>query len=158
MAEWINTARYIREKLPSEAKLAVHDVGVLGYLTPNPLFDLEGLLSPEVAFLRADSSLSLEEKEKRIVEKVWQAGCEYLVIHRWYKRRIASLPVELLDEGREGRMMSVWKILSPAEVAAEMGRCSLPIEEAGSEFKLQFGAGHHEAIRKRGLRKRPAPV
>ena len=121
MAEWVNTARDVREHLPPEAKLAVHDVGVLGYLTPNPLFDLEGLLSPEVAFLRADSSLSPEEKEARIVQQVRRAGCEYLVIHRWYKRRIASLPVELIDEGREGRMMSVWKILPPTQTASDLG-------------------------------------
>lgn len=121
MAEWINTARHVRRNLAPDAKLAVHDVGALSYLTANPLFDLEGLLSPEVALLRADPDMPPEEKERRIVRRIQRAGCKYLVIHRWYRRRIASLPAELMDEGREGQRMSVWKILPPPGAPAETG-------------------------------------
>lgn len=41
-------ARWLESRLPPEAVLAVNDVGAMGYLLPNRLLDLAGLVTPEV--------------------------------------------------------------------------------------------------------------
>lgn len=40
---------WIREHLPPEARLGVHDVGLIGYLTGRPLYDVVGLTTPGAA-------------------------------------------------------------------------------------------------------------
>ncbi|GIV82118.1 MAG: hypothetical protein KatS3mg051_1472 [Anaerolineae bacterium] len=46
--EMVATAKWIRANLPTDELLAVHDIGALGYFAPRPIFDLAGLVSPEV--------------------------------------------------------------------------------------------------------------
>lgn len=46
--EMVTTAEWIAANLPTDALLAVHDIGAVGYLAPRPLLDLAGLVSPEV--------------------------------------------------------------------------------------------------------------
>lgn len=46
--EMVATARWVREHLSTRELLAVHDIGALGYFAPRPIFDLAGLVSPEV--------------------------------------------------------------------------------------------------------------
>ena len=42
-------ARWLAERLPPEAVLAVNDIGAVGYLLPNRLIDLAGIANPELA-------------------------------------------------------------------------------------------------------------
>lgn len=52
-SEMVATAKWVRENLPSNARLGVHDIGALGYYVDNPLVDMAGLISPEVVpFIR----------------------------------------------------------------------------------------------------------
>lgn len=44
----VAVARWIHERVPPEATLALCDVGAVKYLTPNPILDLAGLVHPEV--------------------------------------------------------------------------------------------------------------
>ena len=58
-SEMVRTAKWVQENLPSESKLAVHDIGALGFYVTNPLVDLAGLTSPEVIpFIRDESCLA----------------------------------------------------------------------------------------------------
>ncbi len=46
--EMVATARWVRANLPEDDLLAVHDIGAVGYFAPRPIFDLAGLVSPEI--------------------------------------------------------------------------------------------------------------
>jgi hypothetical protein len=46
--EMVATAHWLNEHAAPDDLIAVHDIGAIGYLTPNPLLDLAGLISPEV--------------------------------------------------------------------------------------------------------------
>jgi hypothetical protein len=58
-SEMVTTARWVRENIPANARLAVHDIGALGYYVENPLVDMAGLISPEVVpFIRNEDRLA----------------------------------------------------------------------------------------------------
>ena len=46
--EMVMTAQWIEQTLPTDALLATHDIGAVGYFAPRPILDLAGLISPEV--------------------------------------------------------------------------------------------------------------
>ena len=59
-SEMVKTAQWVRENVPPDAVLAVHDIGALGYHVPNPIVDLAGLITPEVVpFIRDESRLRI---------------------------------------------------------------------------------------------------
>lgn len=45
--EMVGAALWIRENVPADDLLALHDIGAVGYLTPRPLLDIAGLINPE---------------------------------------------------------------------------------------------------------------
>ncbi|GAB4343594.1 MAG: hypothetical protein Kow00117_22190 [Phototrophicales bacterium] len=46
--EMVAQAKWIRDHLPPDELLAVHDIGAVGYFAPRPLLDIAGLITPEV--------------------------------------------------------------------------------------------------------------
>lgn len=46
--EMVKTAKWVHNNIPPNELLAVHDIGAVGYYAPRPVFDLAGLVSPEV--------------------------------------------------------------------------------------------------------------
>jgi len=46
--EMVKTAKWVKQNLPPDQLLAVHDIGAVGYYAPRPILDLAGLVSPEV--------------------------------------------------------------------------------------------------------------
>lgn len=46
--EMVASANWIRENIPLDQMLAIHDIGAVGYFAPRPLLDLAGLVSPEI--------------------------------------------------------------------------------------------------------------
>ena len=46
--EMVNTANWIQANTSPEARIAAHDIGALGYFTNRDIFDLAGLISPDV--------------------------------------------------------------------------------------------------------------
>lgn len=46
--EMVKTAKWVRDNVPPDELLAVHDIGAVGYYAPRSVFDLAGLVSPEV--------------------------------------------------------------------------------------------------------------
>ena len=52
--EMVASALWIRDNLPLEDLLVVHDIGAVGYFAPRPVLDIGGLISPEVVPLIHD--------------------------------------------------------------------------------------------------------
>lgn len=76
-SEMVQTARWVAEHLPSDALVAAHDIGALGYFGDHELIDLAGLVSPEVIpFLR---------DEDRLQAYLTSRGADALVVFPgWY--------------------------------------------------------------------------
>jgi hypothetical protein len=47
-SEMVAAARWLRENVPSDELLAVHDIGAVGFFANRPILDVAGLISPEV--------------------------------------------------------------------------------------------------------------
>ncbi|MDX2159771.1 MAG: hypothetical protein SF162_00460 [bacterium] len=41
-------AHWLRDNLPADQVLAIHDIGAVGYFAPRPLIDIGGLITPEI--------------------------------------------------------------------------------------------------------------
>lgn len=46
--EMVETAKWVRDNIPTTDRFAVHDIGALGYYAPRDILDLAGLVSPEL--------------------------------------------------------------------------------------------------------------
>jgi hypothetical protein len=58
-SEMVVTARWVDANLPSDALIAAHDIGALGYFDHHKLIDLAGLVSPDVIpFIRNEPQLA----------------------------------------------------------------------------------------------------
>lgn len=58
-SEMVTTAKWVEQNIPSHARLAVHDIGALGFYVPNPLVDMAGLITPDVVpFIRDEARLA----------------------------------------------------------------------------------------------------
>ncbi len=97
-SEMVTTAKWIEQNIPSDARLAVHDIGALGYYVENPIVDMAGLISPEVVpFIRNQEQLaeyldsksvdylvsfpSLYPKLTSQKESLFEAGLEFNALH-----------------------------------------------------------------------------
>jgi hypothetical protein len=58
-SEMVTTAKWINQNIPSDARLAVHDIGAMGYYVRNPMIDMAGLITPDlVPFIRDETQLA----------------------------------------------------------------------------------------------------
>ncbi|MBI1279355.1 MAG: hypothetical protein GC179_14600 [Anaerolineaceae bacterium] len=46
--EMVASAHWIKDHIPPDEMLAIHDIGAVGYFAPRPILDLAGLVSPEI--------------------------------------------------------------------------------------------------------------
>jgi hypothetical protein len=70
-SEMVVTAKWVDVNLPSNALIAAHDIGALGYFDHHELIDLAGLVTPEVVpFIRDES---------RIADYLNQHNVNYLI-------------------------------------------------------------------------------
>jgi hypothetical protein len=59
-SEMVATAKWVNQNLPADARLAVHDIGALGFYVQNPVVDMAGLITPEVVpFIRDETQLAV---------------------------------------------------------------------------------------------------
>jgi len=81
--QMVHTAQWINENLSPDAILGVHDIGAIGYFTPNPILDMAGLITPNVVpFIR---------DEARLGEYLYAENAQYLVTFpKWYPRLVAG--------------------------------------------------------------------
>ncbi len=57
--EMVATAEWVNQNIPANARLAVHDIGAVGYYVQNPLVDMAGLITPEIVpFIRDEARLA----------------------------------------------------------------------------------------------------
>ncbi|MBN1201182.1 MAG: hypothetical protein JXJ20_04935 [Anaerolineae bacterium] len=70
--EMVDTAHWVKDNLPPEDLLAVHDIGALGYYAPRPILDLAGLVSPEVVPIIRD--------HEAIMQLMCERGARYLMV------------------------------------------------------------------------------
>jgi hypothetical protein len=55
--EMVKTALWIKDNLPPDELLAIHDIGAVGYFAPRPdLLDIAGLINPEIVAIVADGN------------------------------------------------------------------------------------------------------
>ena len=77
--QMVRTAQWVNENLPVDSRLAVHDIGAIGYFTQNPLIDLAGLVTPEV--------VSFIRDEARLAGYLNSTGADYLITFpSWYPK------------------------------------------------------------------------
>ena len=58
-SEMVAAAKWVDQNIPADARLAVHDIGALGYYVQNPVIDMAGLITPEVVpFIRDETRLA----------------------------------------------------------------------------------------------------
>lgn len=69
--EMVAAARWAERHIPDDALLAAHDIGALGYYAPRPLFDLAGLVTPEVVPIIRD--------HEALMALMCQRGARYLM-------------------------------------------------------------------------------
>lgn len=70
--EMVAAARWAERHIPDSALLAAHDIGALGYYAPRPLFDLAGLVTPEVVPIIRD--------HEALMALMCQRGARYLLV------------------------------------------------------------------------------
>jgi len=90
--EMVTTAKWVRDHLPPNELLAVHDIGAIGYYAPRSILDLAGLVSPEVVpFIR---------DHEAITELICTKKAQYLMVLP------DQLPVKL-DDPRLGELLFI---------------------------------------------------
>jgi len=58
-SQMVTTAEWVGRNIPPDARLAVHDIGALGFYVQNPLIDMAGILTPQVIpFIRDETQLA----------------------------------------------------------------------------------------------------
>lgn len=70
--EMVDTAKWVKQNLPPDELLAVHDIGAVGYYAPRPILDLAGLVSPEVVPIILD--------HEALMSLMCQRHAQYLMV------------------------------------------------------------------------------
>lgn len=66
-SEMVNTAQWISKNVSPQSKIAVHDIGAVGFFTNNEIVDLAGLVTPEVIpFIRDEVKLKDYLDDQRV--------------------------------------------------------------------------------------------
>jgi hypothetical protein len=92
-SEMVTTAKWIQQNIPPNARLAVHDIGALGFYVPNPLVDMAGLITPEVVpFIR---------DEPRLAEYLDSKSVDYLVSFPGLYPHLTARRESLFEAGLE---------------------------------------------------------
>ena len=89
-SEMVATARWVNQNLPSNAIIAAHDIGALGYFDGRKIIDLAGLVSPEVIpFARDEGKLANYLNEQEV---------DYLIVFpSWYETLPEGLSIVYND-------------------------------------------------------------
>jgi len=90
-SEMVTTAKWVEQNLPSDARLAVHDIGALGFYVQNPLVDMAGLITPEVVLFIRDEALLAEYLDSNSVD--------YLVTFPSFYPQLTSQRESLFEAG-----------------------------------------------------------
>lgn len=89
--EMVRTAQWVEQNVPADARLAVHDIGALGFYVQNPIVDLAGLTTPEVVPFIRDEALLAEYLDSNSVD--------YLITFPGFYPRLTSQAELLFEAG-----------------------------------------------------------
>lgn len=53
-SEMVASAEYIRQNIPQDELIAIHDIGAVGYFAPRDMIDIAGLVTPEIIPIVSD--------------------------------------------------------------------------------------------------------
>jgi hypothetical protein len=70
-SEMVTTAKWVEQNISPDARLAVHDIGALGFYVKNPLIDMAGLITPDVVDFIRD--------EERLADYLDKQSVDYLI-------------------------------------------------------------------------------
>lgn len=84
--QMVETAKWAENYLPANSRIAVHDIGAIGYFTSYEIIDLAGLINPEVIpFLRDESKLANYLDQNQV---------DYLICFpQWYPELTSNLTI-----------------------------------------------------------------
>jgi hypothetical protein len=89
--EMVRAAKWVEQNIPSDARLAVHDIGALGFYVQNPIIDMAGLTTPEIVpFIR---------DEARLAEYLDLQSVDYLVTLPSFYPQLTSQKELLFEAG-----------------------------------------------------------
>jgi uncharacterized protein YebE (UPF0316 family) len=95
--EMVETVRWIQMNLPDDAYIAAHDIGALGYYGKRDIYDLAGLISPEVIPVIRD--------EEALIGLIEKSGAEYLMTFPdWYNTIMLKAHLIYQSEGETVRL------------------------------------------------------
>jgi hypothetical protein len=106
--EMVQTAKWLNTNTPPGSRLAVHDIGAVGYFSGREVIDLAGLVNPEVIpFIR---------DEERLSDYLSGQNVQYLVTFPgWYPRLVRGLTPVYETDGKislesGGENMAVYRM------------------------------------------------
>ncbi len=87
----VRMARWLVERVDPRAILAVNDIGAMGYILPNPLVDLAGLVDPDVRAAVEAARAQGRSTEEGLLTHLERERPDYLVVFpRWFPRLTAE--------------------------------------------------------------------
>jgi hypothetical protein len=117
--EMVATAIWLNENVPSDALIAAHDIGAIGYFTQRPLIDLAGLVTPQI--------IPIIRNEPALLDFMVAHQADYLVTFpSWYpflSKNSSLIPqfstdaVWTIEAG--GDNMAVYKIITIQPASTE---------------------------------------
>ena len=107
--EMVDTAKWINENLPSDAVIAAHDIGALGFFANRQIIDLAGLISPEV--------IPIIRNEKLLSDYMDIKKVDYLVVFPDWYDELNQSKIEIFSTnglfspsaGGENMTIYIWK-------------------------------------------------
>lgn len=111
--EMVATARWLAANTPPSALIAVHDIGAVGYFSRRDVFDLAGLVSPDIIPVMRD--------EPALARLIVASGAGYLVTFPgWYPLIVADSRFQLVHStgapfgpAEGGENMGVYRVAPP---------------------------------------------
>ncbi len=92
-SEMVDTSKWIHDNTPVDALIAAHDIGALGFFGDRAIFDLAGLISPEV--------LPVIRDETGLSTLIQESDAEYLMTFpNWYPVMTSDLNSIYTSTGR----------------------------------------------------------
>ena len=85
----MQAARWVDANTPTDAIIATHDIGIVGYFTQRQIVDLAGLVTPEV--------IPIMDDQMKLAEYVRKKHVTYLIVFSgYYREMLAELEAQLL--------------------------------------------------------------
>ncbi|HSB00757.1 MAG TPA: hypothetical protein VLE49_08910, partial [Anaerolineales bacterium] len=92
-SEMTVTAKWVAQNLPRDARLAVHDIGVLGFYVQNPLIDMAGILTPQV--------VPIIRNEPQLAKYLDSNSVDYLITFPGFYPQLTSQRESVFKAGDE---------------------------------------------------------